>query len=206
MILVGGFGSPFTRRVAITMRLLGLEYEHRPLRSNIPEQRAELQKINPLVRVPALVTDDAGTLVDSATILDYLDHKVGPEKAMTPLSGPERIRIMALMGLAVGAVEKSIAEYYERGKRPEEKYHQPWMDQLLEQSKDGFAALETEAQEPWMTGDNICQADISTVAFWDFAKHNRPDDAPALDCPKLAALSARANAMPEFSETCPPDY
>ena len=75
MILVGGFGSPFTRRVAITMRLLGLEYEHRPLRSNIPEQRAELQKINPLVRVPALVTDDAGTLVDSATILDYLDHR-----------------------------------------------------------------------------------------------------------------------------------
>jgi len=206
MILVGGFGSPFTRRVAVTMRLLGLDYKHKPLRSNIPEQRAELQKINPLVRVPALITDDAGPLVDSATILDYLDHKVGAERAMTPLSGPDRTRVMALMGLAVGAVEKSIAEYYERGKRPEEKYHHPWMDQLLEQSKDGFTALNREAQEPWMTGDSITQADISTVAFWDFAKHNRPKNAPTLDCPRLAALSKRANAMPEFSETRPPDY
>ena len=206
MILVGGFGSPFTRRVAVTMRLLNLDYEHQPLRSNIPEQRAELQKINPLVRIPALVTDDAGTLVDSATILDYLDHKVGPEKSLTPLSGPERIRVMALIGLAVGAVEKSIAEYYERGKRPSEKYHQPWMDQLLEQSKDGFVALDQEAQSPWMTGNSITQADISTISFWDFAKHNRPDDAPPLDCPKLAALSERASAMPEFSKTRPPDY
>ena len=206
MILVGGFGSPFTRRVAVTMRLLNLDFEHQPLRSNIPEQRAELQKINPLVRIPALVTDDAGTLVDSATILDYLDHKVGPEKSLTPLSGPERIRVMALIGLAVGAVEKSIAEYYERGKRPSEKYHQPWMDQLLEQSKDGFVALDQEAQSPWMTGNSITQADISTISFWDFAKHNRPDDAPPLDCPKLAALSERASAMPEFSETRPPDY
>ena len=206
MILVGGFGSPFTRRVAVTMRLLNLDYEHQPLRSNIPEQRAELQKINPLVRIPALVTDDAGTLVDSATILDYLDHKVGPEKSLTPLSGPERIRVMALIGLAVGAVEQSIAEYYERGKRPSEKYHQPWMDQLLEQSKDGFVALDQEAQSPWMTGNSITQADISTISFWDFAKHNRPDDAPPLDCPKLEALSERASAMPEFSETRPPNY
>ena len=80
------------------------------------------------------------------------------------------------------------------------------MDQLLEQSKDGFVALDQEAQSPWMTGNSITQADISTISFWDFAKHNRPDDAPPLDCPKLAALLERASALPEFSETRPPDY
>jgi len=127
MILVGGFGSPFVRRVAITMRLYGIAYEHRPLRGTDPDQRAQLKAINPLARVPALVTEDAGTLVDSATILDYLDRRVGPEKVLTPAEGPERTRVMALIGLAVGAVEKSIAEYYERGKRPEEKWHRPWM-------------------------------------------------------------------------------
>lgn len=30
MILVGRYRSPFTRRVAISMRLLGFSYEHRP--------------------------------------------------------------------------------------------------------------------------------------------------------------------------------
>lgn len=206
MILIGGFGSPFTRRVAITMRLYGIDYEHHPLRGTDPAQRIELKAINPLARVPALVTEDAGTLVDSATILDYLDQHIGPDKALTPPSGLERTRVMALIGLAIGAVDKSIAEYYERGKRPEEKYHRPWMDQLLEQSKDGFGALESEAAEPWLTGSKMTQADISTVSFWDFAVKNRPADAPSLGCPKLAALSERANAMPEFSETRPPDY
>lgn len=199
MILYGGFGSPFVRRVAITLRLYGIEHEHRPVRAADPELRA----VNPLARIPALVTEDAGALIDSATILDYLDRLVGPEKALTPASGTERTRVMALIGLAIGGVEKSIAEYYERGKRPEEKWHRPWMDQLLQQSKDGFAAVEAVAETPWLTGDAITQADVSTVAFWDFALTNRPADAPSIDCPKLAALSERANAMPEFAGTQP---
>lgn len=203
MILIGGYRSPFVRRVAITLRLYGLAHKHRPLSGADPEQRTELKTINPLARVPALVTDDEGTLVDSATILDYLDRRVGPDKALIPAGGSERTRVMALIGLSVGAIEKSIAEYYERGKRPEEKWHRPWMEQLLEQSKDGFAAVEDLAQAPWLTGDRMTQADVSTVAFWDFALRNRPSDAPAVDCPKLAALSERANAMPAFAETNP---
>ena len=204
MILFGGFGSPFVRRVAITMRLFEIAHEHRPLSTAKPDERAQLKAVNPLARVPALVTDDSGTLIDSATILDYLDRLVGPEKALTPADGPERTRVMALIGLTVGAVEKSIGAYYERGKRPEEQWHHPWLDQQLEQSKDGFAAVDREAAAPWLTGNSMTQADVSTVAFWDFALRNRPADAPPLDCPKLAALSERANALPEFAETLPP--
>lgn len=203
MILIGRFGSPFVRRVGITLRLYGIEHEHRPLSGSVPEERVQLQKVNPVARVPALVTDDGEALVDSATILDYLDRLVGPEKALTPADGPARTQIMALIGLAVGAVEKSIAAYYELGRRPEDKVHKPWLDMLLEQSKDGFEAVERLAAEPWLTGERLTQADISTVAFLDFAVQNRPATAPALDCPGLAALSERANAMPEFAETNP---
>ena len=206
MILYGGLGSPFVRRTAITLRLYGIEHEHRQLRTVDPEQRAELKSVNPLVRVPALTTDDAGTLVDSATILDYLDRHVGPEKALTPAGGLERTRVLGLIGLAIGAIDKSIAEYYERGKHPEEKWHQPWMDQLLEQSKDGFGALEQQHAGPWLTGDKMTQADVSTVAFLDFARHNRPQSAPALNCPKLEAMAERANRLPAFAETWPPGY
>ncbi len=206
MILIGGLGSPFVRRVAITLRLYDIAYEHRPLRSTDPEERAQLKAINPLVRVPALVTDDVGTLVDSATILDYLDRRVEPQRALIPAGGTERTHVLALVGLAIGAVDKSIAAYYERGKRPEEKWHYPWLNQLLEQSKDGFEALEHEALDPWLTGAAMTQADVTTVAFWDFAVHNRPADAPALNCPKLAALSKRANELPEFAATRPPGY
>ncbi len=202
MILVGRFGSPFVRRVAITLRLYGIEHEHRPLSAS-GDDRPKLQAINPLARVPALITDDGETLVDSTTILDYLDRFVGPEKALTPEGGDARTTVMALIGLAIGGVEKSIAAYYEMGKRPEEKWHRPWLDTLLEQSKDGFEALDKAAAMPWLAGNEMTQADISAVAFWDFALRARPTDAPAMVCPNIAAIADRANTLPAFAETKP---
>jgi glutathione S-transferase len=202
MILVGRFGSPFVRRVAITLRLYGIEHEHQQLSAS-GDDRPKLQAINPLARVPALITDNGETLIDSATILDYLDRLVGPEKALTPADGDARTKVMAMIGLAIGGVEKSIAAYYEMGKRPEEMWYRPWLDTLLEQSKDGFEALDKAAASPWLTGDTMTQADISTVAFWDFALRARPTDAPAMNCPNIAAIADRANALPAFAETKP---
>lgn len=204
MILIGGLGSPFVRRVAITLRVYGIAYEHRPLSSAKQDERVQLRAINPLVRVPALVTKDVGTLVDSATILDYLDRLVGPEKALLPADGRERTQILALTGIVVGAAEKAVSAYYETGKRPAEKVHQPVLDQHLEQSADGFNAIEREAREPWLMGDTMTQLDVTAVACWDFAVRVRAPDAPALECPKLAALSAHANTLPAFAQTQPP--
>lgn len=203
MILIGGLGSPFTRRVAITLRVYGIAYEHRPLSAAKPDERAQLHAINPLVRVPALVTKDAWTLVDSATILDYLDRLVGPEKALLPAGGQERTQILNLIGIVVGAAEKAVSAYYETGKRPAEKVHKPVLDQYLEQSANGFKAIEREAGEPWLMGDTMTQLDVTAVACWDFAVRVRAPDAPALDCPKLTALSAHANTLPVFAETLP---
>ena len=74
---------------------------------------------------------------------------------------------------------------------------------MYEQSKDGAQALDGMMKGPWMIGETLTQADISVVCFWDFIAKNRPDSAPALNCPNLEALSAKANAMPEFAETIP---
>ena len=202
MILVGRFGSPFVRRVAITLRLYNIPHEHQALSAS-GDDRPKLKEINPVARVPALITDDGQTLIDSVTILDYLDRLVEPSKALIPRDGAERTKIMALIGLAVGGIEKSIAAYYEMGKRPEEMWHRPWLATLLEQSKDGFEALDRAAAMPWLTGDEITQADVSTVAFWDFALRARPEDAPAMNCPNIAAIADRANALPAFLETKP---
>ncbi|MDP7393279.1 MAG: glutathione S-transferase family protein, partial [Alphaproteobacteria bacterium] len=115
MKLFGGFGSPFTRRVGTTLRLYGLEHEHIPLRGSVPEELQQLQKFNPLGRVPALETDDGRAIVDSAAILDYLDQLVGPKKSLTPPSGDARTEVMNIIGISAGAVEKSISCYYEEG-------------------------------------------------------------------------------------------
>lgn len=206
MKLYGGFGSPFTRRVGVTLRFYQMPHDHVVLRGSVPEELAQLEKFNPLGRVPALETDDGRALVDSATILDYLDQLVGPEKSLTPPTGDARTEVMNIIGIATGAVEKSISCYYEEGinaKRPPEMVYRPWVDRMYEQTKDAVEALEQMVSGPWMTGESLTQADISMVCFWDFIVKNRPDAAPALQCPKLTALSATANGMPEFAETNP---
>ena len=206
MKLYGGYGSPFTRRVGTTLRLYKLDYEHIPLRGSVPEELAQLQKFNPLGRVPALETNDGQAVADSAAILDFLDQAVGPEKSLTPPSGDARTEVMNIIGIAAGAVEKSISCYYEEGinaKRPPEMVYRPWVDRMYEQTKDGVEALDKMMKGPWMTGATLTQADVSVVCFWDFIAKNRPDSASALDCSNLAGLSERANAMPEFAATIP---
>ncbi|MBO88145.1 MAG: hypothetical protein CMP14_01375 [Rickettsiales bacterium] len=206
MKLYGGYGSPFTRRVGTTLRLYKLDYEHIPLWGSVPEELARLQKFNPLGRVPALETNDGQAVADSAAILDFLDQAVGPEKSLTPPSGDARTEVMNIIGIAAGAVEKSISCYYEEGinaKRPPEMVYRPWVDRMYEQTKDGVEALDKMMKGSWMTGETLTQADVSVVCFWDFIVKNRPDSASTLDCPNLAGLSERANDMSEFAATIP---
>ena len=96
MILIGRYTSPFARRVGVTLNLLGLEFEHRPL--SVWDDAEALKDVNPLRRVPALVLDDGRVLVESMAIVDVLDDLVGPERALLPRTGPLRSESLRLDG------------------------------------------------------------------------------------------------------------
>tara|TARA_A100000164_G_scaffold343725_1_gene342214 strand:+ start:534 stop:1160 length:627 start_codon:yes stop_codon:yes gene_type:complete len=206
MKLYGSFGSPFTRRVGTTLLLYELKHEHVVLRGNIPEELEQLKKFNPLARVPALETDEGIALVDSVTILDYLDQQVGADICLTPQKGIERTKILNLVGIAAGAAEKSVSCYYEEGinaKRPADKVHRPWVDKMYAQTKDGLEAIEKMIKGPWVMGDDFTQADVSVVCFWDFIKTHRPDSAPTVCCPQIEKISEMANLRTAFLATNP---
>ncbi len=57
MILVGQYDSPFVRRVAVSLRVLGFDYEH-DTRSVFGDFDSML-KTNPLGRIPSLVLPGA---------------------------------------------------------------------------------------------------------------------------------------------------
>jgi glutathione S-transferase len=57
-VLYGRHASPFVRRVAVTLRLYGIDYRHVPLMPFGPD-KAELAAFNPIVRLPALQLWDA---------------------------------------------------------------------------------------------------------------------------------------------------
>src|SRR5262249_56364692 len=116
MILVGQYDSPYVRRVAVSLRLLGLSYEH-DTRSVFGDFDS-MRQTNPLGRIPSLVLDDGEVLIDSAAILDWLDQSVGPERALLPPGGPARRRALRLIARATGAIDKTAAAAYERLIRP----------------------------------------------------------------------------------------
>ena len=117
MILVGRYLSPFTRRTAIVLKTLNIDFEVKTLPAT-PEN-AELVAINPLGRVPAVVLDDGEVLIDSAAIIDHLLEVGDPDNTLLAASGADRRAVMRLVGVAQGTMEKTVGVVYEQNKRPE---------------------------------------------------------------------------------------
>jgi glutathione S-transferase len=112
MILIGQYDSPFVRRVAVALRLYGMDFAHRPW-STFADAEA-LGAYNPLRRVPTLVLDSGEVLIESAAILDHLDECAGPAAALIPPKGEARRAVLKLCALATGVCDKMVSLVYER--------------------------------------------------------------------------------------------
>ena len=66
MMLIGMFDSPFVRRVAVSMKVLALPFEH--ANWSVGKDFERIRQYNALGRVPTLVTDDGEALLESAAI------------------------------------------------------------------------------------------------------------------------------------------
>jgi glutathione S-transferase len=198
MQLIGRTMSPFVRRVAATLNLYGYSYETMPLATST--QGAEIARINPVGRVPALVTDGGEIITDSAAIIDWLDHQVGAARSLTPLAGPERFAVTKCLALALGATEKAVQATYEKDRRPADKVWPENVEKLLGQARGGFAALEAQLTGDWLALGRMTQADVTTGIALDAAEmFNKPAYAGLF--PRLRALRDRLNAMPEIGST-----
>jgi glutathione S-transferase len=206
MMLIGMLDSPFVRRVAVSMKLLGVEFEHANWSVGRDFQR--ILEYSPLGRVPTLVLDDGDTLIESSAILDYLDDLVGAERALLPRSGQQRRDALQLMWRAIGAAEKGRDVVYERVFRPAEKRHEPWLERVRMQMHGALTELEQQiasrGEGRWLIGDRLTQADITTGCALTFVFESvniTPESAPY---PALRNFVARCEALPEFQSTKTP--
>jgi len=201
VILVGQYDSPYVRRVAVSLRVLGFSYAH-DTRSVFADFEA-MRAVNPLGRIPSLVLDGGEVLIDSAAILDWLDQTVGPERALLPSGSPERRGALRRIALATGAIDKVGAAAYERIIRPAALRWPEWTLRCLTQGTGAIAAL---AAEPWPAGEKLDQAQITTACMIRYVRMADPDLLPPGRFPSLDALSDRCEALPAFQATWPADY
>lgn len=198
--LIGMLDSPYVRRVAVSLELLDLPFQSRPI--SVFRQMDAFRAINPVVKAPTLVAGDGTVLMDSSLILDHAEALAGPARSLWPAAAAERLRALRITGLALAACEKAVQIVYEHAVRPPEKRHQPWLDRIHAQMLAGFGALEDElrrgpAPAP-AGGQPLGQAELTAAVVWHFARQLVPEHLPEAPFPLQKAASERAEALAAF--------
>lgn len=194
MQLIGMLDSPYVRRVAVSLQLLGLPFEHHSI--SVFRAFPKFQGFNPVVKAPTLVCDDGTVLMDSTLIIDYAEALAG--RSLMPAALPGRLRALRVIGLALAACEKSVQIVYEHGVRPAEKLHAPWLERVTGQLAAAAEALEAELLSHPPKADPLDQAGLTTAITWHFIRQMVPAAAPDERFPALAAWATQAETLPAF--------
>lgn len=196
MKLIGMLDSPFVRRVAISMRLLGLPFEHAAI--SVFRGFDAFQRINPVVKAPTLICDDGSVLMDSTLMLVYAEALAG--RSLMPSAPAELVRELRLIGLALAACEKTAQIVYERGLRPAEKRHQPWVERVTGQLNAAYRELDDELRGAMLDASeaNLRQSGITVGVAWTFTQCLLPEVVPADGFPQLVAHALAVESLPVF--------
>ncbi|MDQ8730671.1 glutathione S-transferase family protein [Bradyrhizobium sp. LHD-71] len=203
MILIGQYDSPFVRRVGIALTLYGFTFEHRPWSTFGDADK--IAPFNPLRRVPTLVLDTDEALIESTAILDYLDERVGPVKAMIAASGDPRRKALKICALGTGLADKAVSLFYERALHKETS--QQWSERCRTQIADVLDVLEkarSAVTTPYWFGTTIGHPDIAVACALRFIREVHPDAFSEQRLPALTAHATRCEALPAFVEISQP--
>jgi len=138
--------SPYVRKVMVVALETGLaeRIERIPTAVVPTKPNEEVARENPLVKVPALTTDDGLVLYDSPVICEYLDTLHDGTKLFPP-SGKARWLALRQQALGDGILDAAILGRYEI-LRPKEYQWQDWLDAQMRKVRGALAALEMEAE------------------------------------------------------------
>lgn len=187
--------SPYVRKVMAVVIAAGLEEQVTLQPTNPHTSPADLLAMNPLSRVPCLVTQDGVGLFDSPVICEYLDNYGGAN--LFPPPGAARWRALKQQAVGDGIMDAAVGRRGEQG-RPEE----PARAALMERQ----AAAVTRSLDQLEADPPANHLDIGTIAiacalgYLDLrfaAEDWRTNRA------KLTAWYAKMAERPELAKTAP---
>ena len=194
--------SPYVRKVMVLLHETGLEpnVERIAVPVSPVQANADVQKQNPLAKIPAFITDAGETLYDSPVICEYLDAQAGGGKFFPP-AGPRRWTALRRQALGDGILDAAILVRYEGTIRPEARRWDDWSRGQWQKVEAGIAEIEREAAA---FGDTF---DIGTIAlccalgYLDLRFSDRQWRAKA---PKTVAWMQKFAERPSMKKTAPP--
>jgi glutathione S-transferase len=138
--------SQFVRKViatAIETGLLG--------KIEMINDKKDLEKHNPLLKRPTLITDEGDCILDSPVICEYLDSLHNGRK-LVPVSGRARWKALSQEALADGIMDAA------GNIRQDENFHKespskPWHERQMLKVVQGMDAFEAEAKKGAFDGE-----------------------------------------------------
>jgi glutathione S-transferase len=201
MILRSAAPSPFGRKVAIALSVLGVD-DVKIEPADTMDPRDTVRGQNPLGKIPVLIAENGGALYDSRVILEYLDHRAGGGKII-PREAPQRFAALRVQALCDGILDASILTIYEGRWRPPEKHESKWLDHQAGKVKRALAMLEAAPPvlDPVPGLPHVGQIALAcALGYRDF----RFGGTWRGDHPRLVAwLDGFAARVPAFAATAP---
>ncbi|HXL32122.1 MAG TPA: glutathione S-transferase family protein [Bradyrhizobium sp.] len=194
--------SPFARKVRIAAIELGLidNIEFVPTTVAPGQPNDAYSQITPLKKLPALILDNGGVIVDSYVIVEYLDELAGGGK-LVPASGPTRWKVKSDHSLLQGMLDAMLLCRYEKMVRPQGLQWQAWSDDHWNRAWSGMARFEKQADV--LSGPfDIVQ--IGLVCVLGYADFRFADCGWRKAYPKLDAFHEKMLARPSVKISVPP--
>ena len=193
--------SPYVRKVVAVAIETGLrerlELAERKMSPVNPS--AELNRDNPLGKIPCLVTDDGMVLYDSRVVCEYLDglHR-GPK--MFPAAEPARWEALRRQAEGDGMLDAGVGARYETFLRPEERRWLEWVQGQKAKIARALDALDGEAAS---FGDTVDIGTITIGCALGYLDFRYAADDWRRGRPELAAWYDTFARRPSMAETAP---
>lgn len=194
LTLIYALPSPFVRKAVIVAAEAGIMLDRKDATASPIATNPDLEKINPLGKVPALILPSGDVLYDSPVICRYLGD--GTPLYPTDTAGWRALRREAL---ADGLIDAALLLRYETTLRPEALRWVDWMDGQMAKIHQALRVMAQEAEI--VSGFDI--GDVATGCALGYLDFRYPDLDWRSRHPALAIYAETLFGRTSFIESAP---
>lgn len=206
--------SPFARKVRALAAEKGIALDL--VEVDVLDPASPVAALNPLRKVPCLVTDDGEAWFDSPVICEWLDARPGPR--LIPEEFHARLRVKRLEALADGLLDAAVLIRLENvwpGRAPEQR-SAAWMDwqwlkiagaidelEALVARRRGAMGASSPLDAMPLEGDAVTLADLAVVSALEWIDFRLPDRPWRAQAPNLSTWLARFSMRSSLNASAP---
>ncbi len=201
MKLIGAGASPYVRKVRVALAEKKIEYQYEL--DDVWSESTQIQKVNPLGKVPTLIIDDGGAVFDSRVIVEYLDN-LTPVHRLVPPSGRARVEVKTWEALCDGLLDAAILMRIEQTQRVEGQRSAAWIARQMSKVENALQSMSAGlGEKTWCCDNRYSLADICVGCALGYLDFRFPQLGWRNQFSNLAAHADKLFARPSFVATQP---